>query len=158
MFHYFRPRFKVHIALADTLRTDFQVLHTPVNHPAGRPIRCQSVRDSAGGAGLSYLVLNSNISFCFHTHSLSLILSLYLCQPAVFDWSLKATVLTCPALNRRQPKQCNKRHCGSEHIWHRHGGREEEEHKEKEKKETERQATSGRAGNLGFSSRSECKV
>lgn len=28
----------------------------------------------------------------------------------------------------------------------------------KEKKETRRQATSGRAGNLGFSSRSECKV
>ncbi|KAK7118518.1 hypothetical protein R3I94_022119 [Phoxinus phoxinus] len=79
-------------------------------------------------------------------------------HPAVFDRSLKATVLTCPALNRRQPKQCNKRHCGSEHIWHRHGGREEEEHKEKEKKETERRATSGRAGNLGFSSRSECKV
>jgi len=87
------------------------------------------------------LVLNSDIYFCstpilFCSLSFFLSFTLSLSASCVRLRSLKATVLICPALNCRQPKQCNKQHCGSDHIWHRHGGREEEEHKEGEKRNT----------------------
>lgn len=88
--------------------------------------------------GMNLVLIQIFLFFCLHTHSLSLCFFLSFtvslsasCAPLR---SLKATVLTCPALNWRQPKQCNKRHCGSKHIWHRHSGREEERNTKTEKK------------------------
>lgn len=100
------------------------------------------------------LVLNSNISHCFHTHTVSfcaLSFALSLSASCVFVCGLRRPRCwhVCPTLTHRQLKQCNMQ-LRYEHFWHSQGGREEGEHKGGKK---ERQATRGRAGNLGFSSK-----